>query len=37
VASRDRAQNDPEVVRHEYADESGLAGRASLWTRRGGP
>ena len=31
-----RAQNDPEVVRREYADESGLAGRASLWTRRRG-
>jgi SAM-dependent methyltransferase len=37
MATRDPAQNDPEVVRHEYADESGLAGRASLWTRRDGP
>lgn len=32
-----RAQNDPEAVRNEYADESGLAGRASLWARRDGP
>jgi SAM-dependent methyltransferase len=37
MASGDPAQNDPEVVRHEYAEESGLAGRASLWTRRDGP
>jgi SAM-dependent methyltransferase len=31
------SQNDPDVVRREYADESGLAGRASLWARRAGP
>jgi ubiquinone/menaquinone biosynthesis C-methylase UbiE len=31
------AQNDPVVIRREYADESGLAGRASLWTCRLGP
>jgi SAM-dependent methyltransferase len=36
MTDRDRAQNDPVVVRREYADESGLAGRASLWTRRPG-
>jgi SAM-dependent methyltransferase len=30
-------QNDPEVVRREYADESGLAARFALWARRDGP
>lgn len=30
-------QNDPDVVRREYATESGLAARASLWARRSGP
>jgi SAM-dependent methyltransferase len=29
-------QNDPEVVRREYADEKGLAGRQSVWARRRG-
>src|SRR3954464_7101708 len=29
-------QNDPEVVRREYSDEKGLAGRQSLWARRRG-
>jgi SAM-dependent methyltransferase len=29
-------QNDPEVVRREYQDETGLAGRQSLWARRRG-
>jgi ubiquinone/menaquinone biosynthesis C-methylase UbiE len=29
-------QNDPAVVRSEYADETGLAGRQSLWSRRQG-
>jgi SAM-dependent methyltransferase len=29
-------QNDPEVVRREYADEKGLSGRQSLWARRSG-
>ncbi|HZR94902.1 MAG TPA: class I SAM-dependent methyltransferase [Gaiellaceae bacterium] len=31
------AQDDPEVVRREYADDAGLAGRQSLWARRVGP
>jgi SAM-dependent methyltransferase len=31
------SQNDPEVVRREYADESGLAARFALWARRDGP
>lgn len=29
-------QNDPEVVRREYADETGLAVRSALWARREG-
>jgi SAM-dependent methyltransferase len=37
MTDRDRAQNDPDVVRREYLNESGLTGRASLWTRRAGP
>lgn len=37
IGGSDPAQNDPEVVRREYADEAGLLGRASLWTRRVGP
>ena len=32
-----RHQNDPEVVRREYADETGLAERMALWERRDGP
>jgi SAM-dependent methyltransferase len=31
------SQNDPEVVRREYADESGLSARIALWARRDGP
>lgn len=30
-------QDDPETVRREYSDETGLAARASLWALRGGP
>jgi SAM-dependent methyltransferase len=30
-------QDDPEVVRREYADETGLAARRSIWARRTGP
>jgi SAM-dependent methyltransferase len=30
-------QNDPEVVRREYADEAGLTARIALWARRDGP
>ena len=30
-------QNDPELVRREYADETGLANRTALWARRTGP
>lgn len=30
-------QDDPEVVRREYADDTGLAGRQSIWRRRQGP
>ena len=30
-------QNDPEVVRREYADEAGLSARSSIWARRSGP
>jgi SAM-dependent methyltransferase len=30
-------QDDPEVVRREYADEKGLAARYELWARRSGP
>jgi ubiquinone/menaquinone biosynthesis C-methylase UbiE len=30
-------QDDPEVVRREYADERGLAARFALWARRSGP
>jgi SAM-dependent methyltransferase len=30
-------QDDPEVVRREYADEKGLAARVALWARRSGP
>lgn len=29
-------QNDPEVVRREYANETGLAARSALWARRDG-
>ena len=36
MGDRGRAQNDPGVVRREYADESGLTGRASLWSQRDG-
>jgi ubiquinone/menaquinone biosynthesis C-methylase UbiE len=35
VASR--RQDDPEVVRREYADETGLTARKSIWARRTGP
>jgi SAM-dependent methyltransferase len=31
------SQNDPEVVRREYADESGLSARIAMWARRDGP
>jgi SAM-dependent methyltransferase len=31
------SQNDPDIVRREYADESGLAARFALWARREGP
>lgn len=30
-------QDDPEAVRREYADETGLSGRIVLWARRTGP
>jgi SAM-dependent methyltransferase len=30
-------QNDPEIVRREYASETGLAARFALWARRDGP
>jgi SAM-dependent methyltransferase len=30
-------QNDPELVRREYATEDGLAARIALWERRSGP
>jgi SAM-dependent methyltransferase len=30
-------QNDPEVVRLEYANEAGLTARIALWARRDGP
>jgi hypothetical protein len=30
------SQNDPEVVRSEYADETGLAARIALWDSRDG-
>jgi len=30
-------QDDPEVVRREYADDAGLRGRQSIWSRRSGP
>lgn len=30
-------QNDPDVVRREYADETGLSARSSIWSRRTGP
>jgi SAM-dependent methyltransferase len=29
-------QDDPDVVRREYADDAGLAGRQSIWSRRSG-
>jgi ubiquinone/menaquinone biosynthesis C-methylase UbiE len=29
-------QDDPEVVRREYADEQGLAARVAMWARRSG-
>jgi SAM-dependent methyltransferase len=32
-----RWQNDPETVRREYADETSLCVRTSLWARRTGP
>lgn len=31
------SQNDPEVVRRDYADESAFAVRAALWAGRSGP
>lgn len=31
------AQDDPEAVRREYADETGLSRRIALWARRTGP
>jgi ubiquinone/menaquinone biosynthesis C-methylase UbiE len=31
-----RPQNDPELVRSEYADETGLTERFSIWARRSG-
>jgi SAM-dependent methyltransferase len=31
------AQDDRDVVRREYADETGLSARISLWSRRTGP
>jgi ubiquinone/menaquinone biosynthesis C-methylase UbiE len=31
------AQDDRDVVRREYADESGLSARISIWSRRTGP
>jgi ubiquinone/menaquinone biosynthesis C-methylase UbiE len=34
---RARPQNDPELVRREYADETGLTERFSIWARRTGP
>jgi SAM-dependent methyltransferase len=34
---RARRQNDPEVVRSEYADESRFVARVSFWERRPGP
>ena len=37
MADPPRPQNDPEVVRREYADEAGLAARTSIWSRRSGP
>jgi SAM-dependent methyltransferase len=30
-------QDDPEVVRREYADERGLEARMAMWARRSGP
>ena len=30
-------QDDPEAVRREYADETGLSARTALWSRRSGP
>jgi ubiquinone/menaquinone biosynthesis C-methylase UbiE len=30
-------QNDPDLVRREYADETGLSKRFSIWARRTGP
>ena len=30
-------QNDPDVVRREYATETGLTARTALWARRSGP
>lgn len=32
-----RQQDDPDVVRSEYVDETGLAARKSIWARRTGP
>lgn len=32
-----RPQNDPELVRNEYADETGLTERFAIWARRTGP
>jgi hypothetical protein len=34
MTDRDRAQNDPDVVRREYLNESGLTGRATASGRR---
>lgn len=33
----ERRQDDPDAVRAEYADETGLAVRSALWARRTGP
>ena len=32
-----RRQDDPELVRSEYADDTRLAARQSIWARRTGP
>jgi SAM-dependent methyltransferase len=31
------SQDDPDVVRREYADDKGLTARISIWSRRSGP
>jgi SAM-dependent methyltransferase len=33
----DRAEDDLDVIRREYADETGLTARIALWARRTGP